>query len=80
MMVNVKLYAALQKYAPSGTDVGDAFPVELKSGTILELLEKLGIDEEHASIIMVNGNQVTDVNHDLQVDDLVVIFPPVGGG
>ncbi|MFW9800079.1 MAG: MoaD/ThiS family protein [Candidatus Thorarchaeota archaeon] len=80
MMVNVKLYAALQKYAPSGTDVGEAFSVELESGTILELIEELGIEEELASIVMVNGIQVIDMNHALQVDDLVVIFPPIGGG
>lgn len=80
MRVDVKLYAALQKYAPEDTDVGETFSVEFDGNKVHELIETLGIEEEHASIVVVNGVQTSSLDQILESDDLVVIFPPVGGG
>ncbi|MHA2602485.1 MAG: MoaD/ThiS family protein [Candidatus Thorarchaeota archaeon SMTZ1-83] len=80
MRVNVKLYATLQKLAPPGTEVGEAFPVDMEGSTILQLVEQLGIEEDMARIVMVNGIRATDLSQPLQPEDLVVIFPPIGGG
>ncbi|MHA2380092.1 MAG: MoaD/ThiS family protein [Candidatus Thorarchaeota archaeon] len=80
MKVNVKLYATLQKLAPPDTRIGEAFTVELDGSTILELVEQLGIEEEQARIVMINGVRVDDMSQELKADDLVVIFPPIGGG
>ncbi len=80
LRVKVKLYAALQKYAPNSVDLGESFTVEFDGSTILELVERLGIETEMAHIVMVNGAQVDNMSQELQTDDLVVIFPPIGGG
>lgn len=80
MRIQVKLYATLQQYAPEGTELGISFPVELEGKTILDLINRLQFKEEQAKIVMVNGIRVTDLDHQLKVDDMVVIFPPIGGG
>jgi molybdopterin converting factor small subunit len=80
MRVRVKLYATLQKYAPTSTEVGEPFDVELDGNTVLHLVEQLGIERESAHIVMVNGAQVDDFSQKLEADTLVVIFPPIGGG
>jgi molybdopterin converting factor small subunit len=80
MIVNVKLYATLRKLAPKNVQIGEAFPLRLDSPTISDVLKKLGIGEEQAKIIMVNGTRVTKIDYELHSNDTVVIFPPVGGG
>ena len=80
MLVNVKLYATLRKLAPKNVQIGEAFPIELDAPTISDVLNKLGIGEEQAKIIMVNGTRVTKFDYELHPNDTVVIFPPVGGG
>jgi molybdopterin converting factor small subunit len=80
LRVRVKLYATLQKYAPTNIEVGEPFDVELDGNTILHLVEQLGIERELAQIVMVNGSQVDDLSQRLEADALVVIFPPIGGG
>jgi len=80
MEIRVKLYATLRQYAPEGTNIGEAFSVELENGTIRRLIDKIGISEEKTRIIMVNGDQTKDLDCKLEDGYLVVIFPPVGGG
>lgn len=80
MQVNVKLFATFRKFAPPETPLGESFKVNLKIGTIMELLNKLGIPSDQARIIILNGNRVSDLNQKLQPNDLIVLFPPVGGG
>ncbi|MFQ5833599.1 MAG: MoaD/ThiS family protein [Candidatus Thorarchaeota archaeon] len=80
MKVNVKLYATLQKLAPPEVEIGEAFAVEIDGSTILDLLKQLGIEEEQARIVMLNGIRVNDMSQELESDDLVVMFPPIGGG
>jgi molybdopterin converting factor small subunit len=80
MIVHVKLYATLQRYAPKEVQLGQAFPVETETPKISGVLEKLGIDKEQAKIIMVNGIRKTNLDFELSPNDTIVIFPPVGGG
>jgi molybdopterin converting factor small subunit len=80
MKVHVKLYATLQQYAPKGTELGSSFPVELDGRTVLDLIHHLKFKAEQARIVMVNGIRIFDSNYSLSDDDLVVIFPPIGGG
>lgn len=80
MLVNVKLYATLRKFAPNDVEIGGAFPVEIDEATINAVLERLQIDKERAKIIMVNGTRVTKLDYALSPNDTIVIFPPVGGG
>ena len=80
MKVMVKLYATLRRFAPEGNEIGAAFEVEYQGATISELIQHLRFTSEQSKIIMVNGQRVIDLNFILDENDLVVIFPPVGGG
>ena len=80
MRVHVKLYATLQRYAPPSTEIGQQFEVELDGTTIGNLIHHLGFKMDQAKIVMVNGNRVMDLDTELNESDLIVIFPPVGGG
>ena len=54
--------------------------MEFSKGTTIEnVLEKLHIPKEEAKIIFVNRLHQT-LDYELQNNDLLVIFPPVGGG
>ncbi|NHJ13849.1 MAG: MoaD/ThiS family protein [Candidatus Thorarchaeota archaeon] len=80
MKIHVKLYATLQHYAPEGTELGQSFQVELVGKTILDLVHHLRFQEGQARIVMVNGIRVTELEYQLKDGDVVVIFPPIGGG
>lgn len=80
MKVQVKLYATLQRYAPSGTELGKSFELQFEGFTIGDLVSHLGFEIDQAKIVMVNGTRIIDMNTQLNDNDLVVIFPPVGGG
>lgn len=80
MLVQVKLYATLRKFAPNDVELGKAFLVEIDVATISGILDRLGIGKEQAKIIMVNGIRITNLDHKVSSDDVIVIFPPVGGG
>jgi molybdopterin converting factor small subunit len=80
MKVLVKLYATLRRFAPKGTEIGDEFEVTFQGTTLAELIHHLGFASEQAKIVMVNGQRVTKMDFKLSDDDLIVIFPPVGGG
>ncbi|MFX1534520.1 MAG: MoaD/ThiS family protein [Promethearchaeota archaeon] len=77
--IRVKLYATLRKYLPN-TELGEEVPIEVPArATIEDVIDQLGIDLEEAKIILVNGIRKT-LNDSLEENDLLVIFPPVGGG
>ncbi|MFX1441540.1 MAG: MoaD/ThiS family protein [Promethearchaeota archaeon] len=80
MRVSVKLYATLQEYSPPETELGKEFSVDLTGRTVIELLSKLGIKDEQAKIVMVNGIRIDTLSYELKENDLIVIFPPIGGG
>lgn len=80
MRVYVKLYATLQRLAPKGTTLGESFEVDFQGDALSELLGRLSIKHEQAKIVMVNGQRVVSMDYNLSPGDLIVIFPPVGGG
>lgn len=54
--------------------------LELDDGTtVLDVLNLLNINPEEASIILINGKNV-DVTKVLSNEDVLSLFPPVGGG
>jgi molybdopterin synthase sulfur carrier subunit len=79
-MVNVKLYAGLRKFAPDGNELGEFFQIDFEGNTVHELIKKMGIRDVQIQIVMVNGERVMEFDQLLKEDDLVVIFPPIGGG
>ena len=80
MRVLVKLYATLREYAPPHTEIGASFEACFDGKTLSELIQHLGFELERARIVMINGIRVLDMDAILNEDDLVVIFPPIGGG
>jgi molybdopterin synthase sulfur carrier subunit len=80
MRIHVKLYATLREFAPPNNEIGSSFVVELEGNTLGALVGRLGFEMDRAKIVMINGNRVFDMSTTLRDDDLVVIFPPIGGG
>lgn len=80
MIINVKLFATLRKYGPTGIELGESFSVTLEEEvTVATLLETLKIPKIEAKIIMINGIN-SEVGDNLNEGDTIAIFPPVGGG
>lgn len=80
VQVFIRLYASLQRFAPAGIQLGESFPLTLTQATIKEIISLIGIPEIEASIVLVNGIRVQDMDSKVNHDDLIVIFPPLGGG
>ncbi len=79
MIVEVKLFAYLDKYLPPEAD-GRKATVELSDSAVLkDLISKLKIPENLAHLTLVNGK---NSDHDTALQDgcLVSVFPPVAGG
>jgi molybdopterin converting factor small subunit len=77
MKIKVDLQAYLEQYSPNGQDV---FDYEVADGAIVsDLVAKLGIPGELASIIIV-GNTNATPSHPLTDGDRVTLIPPLAGG
>ncbi len=74
MKVTVKLFATLR------TNREKIMTMDLPDkGTTGHILKELGIPKEDVAIIMINGRGAK-VDQALKDQDVVGIFPPVGGG
>ena len=74
MHLEIKLFASLQKFIPTveKLDVDE-------NCTVLELLEKIGINSSEVAITLVNGRHV-QLEQRLHDGETVAIFPPIAGG
>jgi molybdopterin converting factor small subunit len=74
MKLEIKLFASLQKFMPK------VEKIELDDNcTVLELLEKIGINSSEVAITLVNGRHV-QLDQTLHDGETVAIFPPIAGG
>jgi len=73
-MIEVRLFATFRenRFKESRVD----FP---NDGLLQELLEQLGINAGEVGILLVNGDSATPETR-LHPDDVVSIFPALGGG
>ncbi len=79
MRVKVKLFATLAVYV-SGTEPGVSFQVELPNGSSLsDLMNQLNLPQRETKLVFVNG-RMQHLDYQLQDNDEVGIFPPIGGG
>ncbi len=79
MIIHVKLFATLKKYAPDG-ESAKSFPLEVTENSSLgDLIHLLNIPNEEAKICFVNGH-AEEPDYVLKENDEIGIFPPVGGG
>ncbi len=61
-------------------ELGEEKVYEMPQGSnVVDVLQKLDIPKEKMKIALVNGVRV-EKNYKLEENDLVVFFPPVGGG
>ncbi len=74
--VTIKFFANLRDYGPKKSE--ELFP----QGSIIKtILEKYKIPKEEKNlIIMVNGRPHQKTNHVLANNDIIAIFPLIGGG
>jgi len=79
MRFKVKLFATLVVYVPSAKP-GVSFEIELPNGSSLsDLMNQLNLPQREAQLIFVNG-RMQPLDYQLQDNDEVGIFPPIGGG
>ncbi len=72
--VKVRLFASLRENREKEMEIN------LNKGSIvLDIIEDLKIDRKDAAIILVNGRS-GNINSLLVDNDIVSIFPPIGGG
>ncbi len=74
MVVEIRLFATLREGRFRNKQI--QFPGEALLG---DLLENLKIPQEQVGILLVNGRTAT-AQSKLAEDDVVSIFPPIGGG
>jgi molybdopterin converting factor small subunit len=83
--IRVKMFHHLVKYLPAQSEGGSVM-VPLEHGaTLQELLTWMGIPDEEAKIVLINGQSqgvctTIKMNPMLSDGDTVSIFPPVAGG
>ncbi len=79
MPLQVMLFATLRRSIP-GYDPHQGLALEISPGTTLaQVIQQLRLPPEDVTLILVNGvHQQRDFQ--LQGDERVAFFPPVGGG
>jgi molybdopterin converting factor small subunit len=79
MEVEVRLFANLAAFGPSGAR-GGAARVELPAGaTLHDLLRRLRIPDELPRLLLLNGRDV-EPTAQLSPGDVVSVLPPLAGG
>lgn len=74
MIITVKLFATLREYNKK------EFQYEVKLGvTIKDVILALDLPIDDVAIMMVNGRS-KKMEYELMADDVLALFPPVGGG
>ena len=79
MRVTVKLFATLVRFK-EGSRAARPFDVELpESSTVRDLIDTLKIPPQETQIVFIN-NLIVEPATQLHENDVVGMFPPVGGG
>ncbi|MCK8061123.1 MULTISPECIES: MoaD/ThiS family protein [unclassified Fusibacter] len=74
MKITVKLFATLRENREK------IMTMDVKEGTTpLEISQLIEIPHEDIAIIMINGRSC-ELNTPLKEEDVLALFPPVGGG
>ena len=83
MHIQLKLFASLADHLPPGATRNEA-RIEVPDGaSVQDVVERLGLSDEQAHLVMVNGVFVPCSlrrEERLEGGDTVAIWPPVAGG
>jgi len=77
MKITVKLYASLAKYAPDGEK--DDIALDVAPMSIKELINHLGIPENDAGMVLINGKNAK-YSDELSENDYIQILTELKGG
>ena len=78
MVLEVRLFATLRRYAP--TSLNGVMTLDVPECiTVLDLVKQLKIDPKEIHLIMINGLG-REFEEILTDGDRVGLFPPIGGG
>ena len=84
MKVTLKLFANLSGYLPADARRSSRIDLEVAPGaTIRNLVDQVRVPPERCALVLVNGEFVPERDRDgwvLRPDDILAIWPPVGGG
>ena len=80
MKVRVRLYAFLAERHSETARAGSPLDLDLpEDSTVASLVDCLDLPKDQVKLTVVNG-RLRDLDHRLQPDDEVGIFPPIAGG
>ncbi len=78
MTVTVKLFAALKKFLPPGSENGVTLKLSMGS-TVQDAIDALGIPSDHAGMLVCK-NEYIEAEALLSDGQELSIFPPLAGG
>ena len=79
MTVEVRLFATLSQFLPSGSKSGTAKLQLLDGATIADVTQLLRIPSDLECVLLLNGTNV-EAGARLRDGDVIDIFPPLAGG
>ena len=79
MHVTVKLFASFRQYLPDDAENNACRYKMSDSSTVEQLAAALNIPEKTPKLVLINGRH-SPGDRMLQEDDVVSMFPPIGGG
>jgi sulfur-carrier protein len=79
MPLQIRLFATLRRSIP-GYDPHQGLALDISPGTaVTQVIQQLGLPPKDVTLILVNGVH-RQPDFQLQGDERVAFFPPVGGG
>lgn len=79
MKSEVRLFAQLSEYLPANAKGKRAIVEVPNASSVRDIVRYLGIPEDVAGVILVNGQQA-GLDTMLRESDVVSLFPPIAGG
>jgi molybdopterin converting factor small subunit len=76
--VTVRLFAALKKFLPRGSESGVVLELPLGS-TVQDAIDALGIPSDHAGML-VSKDEYIEADSPLSDGQELSVFPPLAGG
>jgi molybdopterin synthase sulfur carrier subunit len=79
MALLVLLNATLRRHWPD-YNAGVGISLEVQAGTtVAQILPRLGVPAKEVALLMVDGRR-RDLDFELEGNERVALFPPIGGG
>ena len=78
--ITIKLYGGLEQHIKDyHNQINYKLKLTSSNQKIIDVIKKLGIRKDRISLLLLNG-VIVDLNNKLKEDDILKIYPPLGGG